>query len=164
MLSPRSLSGEKIFVMGTFSYKMNLRYQSCQASPSSSHLVIMSLPSSAPTKAIGDVEELSIEEKAIAKTNIAPASDDSNSTHLQPVPLKWKLASVVLVTAIGFGSQWSSGITSAMKTTMKKEMKINNTQFSLLEASEDFMVTALMLVSGLVTDRIGGAGASSLPQ
>lgn len=124
----------------------------------------MSLPSSAPTKAIGDVEELSIEEKAIAKTNIAPASDDSNSTHLQPVPLKWKLASVVLVTAIGFGSQWSSGITSAMKTTMKKEMKINNTQFSLLEASEDFMVTALMLVSGLVTDRIGGAGASSLPQ
>jgi hypothetical protein len=37
-------------------------------------------------------------------------------------------------------------------------MKINNTQFALLEASEDFMVTALMLVSGIVTDRIGGAG------
>ena len=45
-----------------------------------------------------------------------------------------------------------------MKTTMKKEMKIDNTQFALLEASEDFMVTALMLVSGIVTDRIGGAG------
>ena len=45
-----------------------------------------------------------------------------------------------------------------MKTTMKKEMKIDNTKFALLEASEDFMVTALMLVSGIVTDRIGGAG------
>ncbi|KAK1690095.1 major facilitator superfamily domain-containing protein [Colletotrichum godetiae] len=78
---------------------------------------------------------------------------------LRPVPLTWKLASVVLVTAIGFGSQWSSGLSGAMKTTMKKEMKINNTQFSLLEASEDFMVTALMLLSGVVTDRIGGAGA-----
>ncbi|KAH7126625.1 major facilitator superfamily domain-containing protein [Dendryphion nanum] len=86
-------------------------------------------------------------------------SDDSSSDTLQPVPLSWKLASVVLVTAIGFGSQWSSSVTSAMKTTMKKQMKINNTQFSLLEASEDFMVTALMLLSGLVTDRIGGAGA-----
>jgi hypothetical protein len=83
----------------------------------------------------------------------------------EPVPLRWKIASIVLVTAIGFGSQWSSGITGAMKTTMKKELKINNTQFSLLEASEDFMVTALMLLSGIVTDRIGGAGTTriSLP-
>jgi hypothetical protein len=87
-------------------------------------------------------------------------NDDSSTESRQPVPLSWKLASVVLITAIGFGSQWSSGITGAMKSTMKKEMGINNTQFSLLEASEDFMVTALMLVSGVVTDRIGGAGQS----
>jgi hypothetical protein len=53
-------------------------------------------------------------------------------------------------------------VTSAMKSTIKKELHINNTQFSLLEASEDFMVTALMLVSGIVTDRIGGAGTSDL--
>ncbi|CAG9957218.1 unnamed protein product, partial [Clonostachys rosea f. rosea IK726] len=76
-----------------------------------------------------------------------------------PVPLSWKLASVLLVTLICFGSKWSSGITAAMKTTMKKELKINNTQFALLEASEDFMTTCLILVSGLVTDRIGGARA-----
>lgn len=89
-------------------------------------------------------------------------TDDSDaaSAHssLRPAPLKWKLAAIVLVTAIGFGSQWSSGITGAMKTTIKKELDIDNTQFALLEASEDFMVTALMLVSGIVTDRIGGAG------
>ncbi|RKL32552.1 hypothetical protein BFJ72_g10495 [Fusarium proliferatum] len=69
-----------------------------------------------------------------------PENDDRH-----PVPLSWKLASIVLVSAIGFGSQWSSGVTSAMKGTIKKELHINNTQFSLLEASEDFMVTALML-------------------
>ncbi|KLP11975.1 Uncharacterized protein Y057_8534 [Fusarium fujikuroi] len=79
----------------------------------------------------------------------------------QPVPLSWKLTSIVLVTAIGFGSQWSSGVTSAMKSIIKKELYINNTQFSLLEASEDFMVTALMLVSGIVTDRSGGAVAGA---
>lgn len=95
-------------------------------------------------------------------TEVKPSSTSSDSGRdgLQPVPLAWKLASVALVTAIGFGSQWSSGITGAMKSTMKKEMNINNTQFSLLEASEDFMVTALMLLSGIVTDRIGGAGES----
>jgi hypothetical protein len=37
-------------------------------------------------------------------------------------------------------------------------MHVSNTQFSLLEASEDFMATVLLLISGVITDRIGGAG------
>lgn len=78
------------------------------------------------------------------------------------VPLKWKLTSILLVSAIGFGSHWSSGITGAMKSTLKKELHINNTQYALLEASEDFMVTALILASGVVTDRIGGAGITHI--
>lgn len=45
---------------------------------------------------------------------------------------------------------------------MEKELHINNAQYSVLEASEDFMKTALILVSGLVTDRIGGASLSLL--
>jgi hypothetical protein len=40
-------------------------------------------------------------------------------------------------------------------------MDISNVQFSLLEASEDFMATVLMLPSGLITDRVGGAGMFS---
>lgn len=46
-----------------------------------------------------------------------------------------------------------------MKSTLKKQLEINNTQYALLEASEDFMVTVLILASGLLTDRLGGAGA-----
>ncbi|KAL1607897.1 hypothetical protein SLS60_002835 [Paraconiothyrium brasiliense] len=103
--------------------------------------------------------------KELADATVQPRSDDSSNdassvaSTLTPAPLRWKIMAILLVTAIGFGSQWSSGITGAMKSTIKKEMKVNNKQFALLEASEDFMVTALMLVSGLVTDRIGGAGA-----
>ncbi|PMD52312.1 major facilitator superfamily transporter [Hyaloscypha bicolor E] len=88
----------------------------------------------------------------------ADGSTNENST-LVTVPLSFKLASILLVSAIGFGSSWSGGITGAMKTTLKKGLNINNTQFALLEASEDFMVTALVLLSGVVTDRIGGASA-----
>jgi hypothetical protein len=101
--------------------------------------------------------EVGIKSNAVAEIG-SSHSDTASQSATQPVPLSWKLMSVVLVTLIGFGSQWSSGVTGAMKSTIKKEMDINNTQFSLLEASEDFMVTALMMLSGVVTDRIGGAG------
>ncbi|KAF3390620.1 Major facilitator superfamily domain-containing protein 1 [Penicillium rolfsii] len=72
-------------------------------------------------------------------------------------PLKAKLFAVFLISCISFGSHWSSGVTGAMKSTIKKQMHINNVQFSLLEASEDFMATVLLIPSGLVTDRVGGA-------
>lgn len=100
-----------------------------------------------------------------AVVNSVSSEDGTPSTSGQiAVPLKWKLASILMVSAIGFGSNWSSGITGAMKTTIKKQMKINNTQYALLDASEDFMVTVLMLLSGVVTDKIGGAGKKPLPK
>jgi hypothetical protein len=44
---------------------------------------------------------------------------------------------------------------------MLKELDITNTQFSLLEASEDFMATVLLPFSGLITDRFGGVSTST---
>ncbi|KAI6608156.1 hypothetical protein MCOR04_000423 [Pyricularia oryzae] len=95
-----------------------------------------------------------------------PKETSSSSSAMEEVdgarsnpPLSWKITAVVLISCISFGSSWSSGITGALKSTLKKELHINNKQFSLLEASEDFMVTLLILASGMVTDRIGGAGA-----
>jgi hypothetical protein len=95
------------------------------------------------------------------RVNEIPLVLDSDSTgETKPAPpLYWKFIAVVLISCISFGSSWSSGITGALKSTLKKELDINNKQFSLLEASEDFMVTLLILSSGIVTDRIGGAGA-----
>ncbi|KAF7158672.1 hypothetical protein CNMCM6106_005462 [Aspergillus hiratsukae] len=75
----------------------------------------------------------------------------------RPPPLLAKIFAVFLISCISFGSHWSSGVTGAMKSTIKKQMHVSNTQFSLLEASEDFMATVLLLISGVITDRIGGA-------
>nr|ADP50758.1 major facilitator superfamily transporter 3 [Penicillium digitatum] len=83
------------------------------------------------------------------------SSDDSNGK--TPPPLAAKLCAVALISCISFGSHWSSGVTGAMKSTMKKKMHIDNVQFSLLEASENFMATVLLLISGVITDRVGGA-------
>lgn len=36
------------------------------------------------------------------------------------IPLRLKITAVLLVSAIGFGAHWSSGVTGAMKSTLKK--------------------------------------------
>jgi hypothetical protein len=47
-------------------------------------------------------------------------SQGSESGRSNYVPLRMKLLSILMVTAIGFGSHWSSGVTGAMKSTLKK--------------------------------------------
>ncbi|CRK23883.1 hypothetical protein BN1723_003043 [Verticillium longisporum] len=88
-----------------------------------------------------------------------PDSQSENVDDRPFIPRSWKLGSVLLICLISFGASWSARLTSSLKSTIKKELDINNTQFALLEASEEFLVTALIMVSGIVTDRIGGAGA-----
>jgi hypothetical protein len=58
--------------------------------------------------------ECSIE---VSSTSVE-SNDDTQS--LGVVPLSFKLASILMVSAIGFGSSWSGGITGAMKTALKK--------------------------------------------
>lgn len=48
------------------------------------------------------------------------ASSDASTSRSDHVPMKMKLFAVLLVTAIGFGSHWSGGVTGAMKSTLKK--------------------------------------------
>ncbi|KAK8135095.1 hypothetical protein PG984_007107 [Apiospora sp. TS-2023a] len=96
----------------------------------------------------------------------AASSGDSDKTAADeieaskpPPPWNWKVTAIVLVSLIRFGGSWSNGITGAMKSTLKRELHINNQRYALLEASEDFMTTLLILGTGLLTDRTGGAGA-----
>lgn len=51
-----------------------------------------------------------------------------------PPPLKVKIMAILIVSAISFGSQWSSGVTSAMKSTIKKVS--NQLSFASLRADE----------------------------
>ncbi|KAK8005847.1 hypothetical protein PG991_012144 [Apiospora marii] len=88
-----------------------------------------------------------------------PAATASPEDAKPPPPWSWKVTAIVLVSLIRFGGSWSNGITGAMKSTLKRELHINNQRYALLEASEDFMTTLLILATGLLTDRTGGAGA-----
>lgn len=50
-------------------------------------------------------------------------NDDGVSTMSSKVPWSMKVIAVMLVTAIGFGSHWASGVTGAMKSTLKEASK-----------------------------------------
>lgn len=57
---------------------------------------------------------------ALAITSTSEPSLASKSGNALPaIPWSMKVLSVVLVSCIGFGSQWSSGVTGAMKKTIK---------------------------------------------
>lgn len=118
-------------------------------------------PSVSPEHSLGGLEKFP-DNTRVTVQPLDPDVASADTTDPAPLPLKWKIASVVMVSAIGFGSHWSSGIAGAMKATIKKELHINNVQFSLLSGTEDFTTTVLMLLTGLVTDRIGGAGGLNL--
>lgn len=114
-------------------------------------------PKEDPTLAV-DEATLKTPHKTTEHPDGAPDSQSEDGDSRPFVPMKWKLGSVLLICLISFGASWSARLTSSLKSTIKKELSINNTQFALLEASEEFLVTALIMFSGIVTDRIGGAG------
>ncbi|KAF4979183.1 hypothetical protein FZEAL_4556 [Fusarium zealandicum] len=105
-------------------------------------------------------KDLKCPEHGSATTVSAVADHDSSASQdddKKPIPLNMKIFSVVIVSMIGFGGHWSSGVTGALKSTLKKKLGISNTQFAILDSSENFIKTALILVSGILTDRYGGA-------
>lgn len=53
---------------------------------------------------------------------VVVVSNDEQSSGRQDVhiPMRLKIIAVLLISAIGFGGHWSSGVTGAMKSTLKK--------------------------------------------
>lgn len=76
-----------------------------------------------PTDKVGnDGKGQGIESKSgLAEVDIQSSNDStSQDGPTSVVPLRMKLISILLVTAVGFGSRWSGGVTGAMKSTLKK--------------------------------------------
>jgi hypothetical protein len=73
-------------------------------------------------KAIPSIQPAYDSSKKVVAVDAVPVLDDaaSNDERSVHVPTRIKLTAVLLVTLIGFGSHWSSGVTGAMKSTLKK--------------------------------------------
>ncbi|KAK8172956.1 LOW QUALITY PROTEIN: major facilitator superfamily domain-containing protein [Phyllosticta citrichinensis] len=73
------------------------------------------------------------------------STDRSDGGRSAKVPRRIRAIAVLLVSLIGFAAHWSTALNSAMNSTIKKELKINNSQFAVLEASEDFIKVSTIL-------------------
>ena len=64
----------------------------------------------------------SLHDKTEAQVTSTSEKDDESpqNDNRVPVPLSMKIISVVVVSMIGFGGHWSSGVTGALKSTLKK--------------------------------------------
>jgi hypothetical protein len=73
------------------------------------------------TEAVAEVpftpESTSVKEADSSVVSDAATLPQNSRTQ---VPLSFRIISILLVSGIGFGSSWSSGVTGAMKTTIKK--------------------------------------------
>ena len=63
-----------------------------------------------------DAEHVSANGTTVIEQETAGSQNDGK----KPVPLNMKILSVIIVSMIGFGGHWSSGVTGALKSTLKK--------------------------------------------
>ncbi|KAH7882231.1 MFS general substrate transporter [Phlebopus sp. FC_14] len=74
----------------------------------------------------------------------------------QKLPLKWQIAMVILTCMCTFGNHWSNGLIVAMKTTIEKNLKINNSKFATLVSITNLINTFLCILIGFAIDKFGG--------
>ncbi|KAI0733869.1 MFS general substrate transporter [Irpex lacteus] len=103
-----------------------------------------------------------LDEKAdydLQETAVLPASRTKapNGAVTKPkMPYKWQLAMIILTCLCTFGNHWSNALIVALKTTIIKETKINNSQFATLVAVTNLVNTFLCIGIGFTIDKFGG--------
>ncbi|KAJ3860559.1 MFS general substrate transporter [Lentinula novae-zelandiae] len=81
----------------------------------------------------------------------------SLSTRKPKLPLGWRIAILTLTCLASFGNHWSNVRSySALKTTIIKEVHINNSQFATLVACTNLVNTFLCIGLGFCIDTWGG--------
>ncbi|KAI0092335.1 MFS general substrate transporter [Irpex rosettiformis] len=93
----------------------------------------------------------------LQETAVLPSSKAPHNTITKPrLPYKWQLVMIILTCLCTFGNHWSNGLIVALKTTIIKETKINNSQFATLVAVTNLVNTFLCIGLGFTIDKWGG--------
>ncbi|KIM61697.1 hypothetical protein SCLCIDRAFT_865222 [Scleroderma citrinum Foug A] len=78
-------------------------------------------------------------------------------SHTKPaLPLKYKIVMFSFTCSCAVGNYWSSGIIAALKTTIEKQLGINDSQFATLVTVMALINTILSLFVGCLIDKFGG--------
>ncbi|KAJ8475282.1 hypothetical protein ONZ45_g15660 [Pleurotus djamor] len=97
----------------------------------------------------------SVDEKSLFEQDSSEVVDTSPPPKPR-LPWAWKGVMVVLTCLCAFGNHWSNSIIVALKTTIVKNLKINNSEFATLVAVTNLVNTFLCVGIGLSIDKWGG--------
>ncbi|KAG1775533.1 MFS general substrate transporter [Suillus placidus] len=110
----------------------------------------------------------------INAVQVAPADVKSKDEHQSSIsvpsyssvkpklPLRWQVAIIVLTCMCTFGHHWSDNLITTLKTTIKHELKINNSEFATLVSATNLVNTFLCIAVGFVIDKFGGPLLSAI--
>ncbi|KAK4515563.1 uncharacterized protein ATC70_010513 [Mucor velutinosus] len=84
---------------------------------------------------------------------------DAPKLEIQEAAMSWQLKAVILVTMLTMpvGCHYMEATLSTLKTTLKKTMEINNTQFSILMSSVTLVNTVLPFFAGAFSDDLSSS-------
>ncbi|KAI9009009.1 major facilitator superfamily domain-containing protein [Phycomyces nitens] len=88
------------------------------------------------------------------ETPIDP-EDDGDYCHLANQPWKYKCLALACVLLLSVGSHFSAHTLGAMKSIIKKEYDISNSQYGALQSSVSIVNTVLPLIGGIFLDAFG---------
>ncbi|CAO3639325.1 unnamed protein product [Mucor hiemalis] len=85
-----------------------------------------------------------------------------SSCQLSNQPLKYKLAAFFCALSLAVGSHFAAHTLGAMKSTIKKEFDISNSQYGVLQSTVSIVNTILPLIGGIFIDAFGTIPGSIL--
>ncbi|TFK71180.1 MFS general substrate transporter [Pluteus cervinus] len=99
-------------------------------------------------------------EKESPQSSVLVVAKPQEQPPKRKLPIKWQLAMIILTCLCTFGNHWSNGLIVAMKTTIIKNLKINNSEFATLVAVTNLVNTFLCIGIGFCIDKWGGVPLS----
>ncbi|KAJ0373776.1 hypothetical protein COL26b_007973 [Colletotrichum chrysophilum] len=92
------------------------------------------------------------DEKRIADVNSSPSGDP---VEIRDFPWTWKLTALVCGVALSWGSSFSENTLGPLKSTLIKQLDINNSQYGAISSATSLVNTILPILGGYGLDHYG---------
>ncbi|KAL7424462.1 hypothetical protein Q5752_000146 [Cryptotrichosporon argae] len=82
------------------------------------------------------------------------------SSYLGDIPYRYRLLAFSMILLFATGSSFAQDVLSPLKSTIKKELGVNNAQYGAIDSASSLVNTILPLIGGLWMDRWGATYAA----
>lgn len=130
------------------SYVTNMASEKIPHGISSDAVVVSSLGGSDTKNAAGASESA-----AQVDDEEVEAVDETNFHHLsEQIPWKYKCIAFACIVALPIGQTWTQSSLSPLKSTLRRELHVTNTQFGVISSADAFVNTVFPIVGGMLLD------------